>query len=73
MSTERGDAEIESVIADLLADMGRRWDPAYVRDVITQARADLSGQIVPSALPEMLDRLVRHRFAELDGQADVAS
>lgn len=64
---------VESVEAQLVAEYGDRWSTAYLADVINQARADLAGQIIPSALPEMLDRLVRHRLAELDGTNSAAS
>lgn len=40
-----------------------------VRDVIDQACADLRGQVLPEALPEMLHRLVRQRL-ELAGEPD---
>lgn len=57
--------DIDHVVTTLVAEFGEVWDPAYLNDVIAQAQHDLAGQIVATAMPEVLDRLVRHRLAEL--------
>jgi hypothetical protein len=55
------DDPIDAAVTRLAAEFRDRLGPQYIRTIVQLARADLSG-VPAGAVPEMVERLARHRL-----------
>jgi hypothetical protein len=55
------DDPVDAAVARLAAEFRDRLGPQYIRAIVQLARADLSG-VPAGAVPEMVERLARHRL-----------
>lgn len=60
-SDTRLDDSVDSAVDRLADEFRDRLGAQYVRRIVQLARADLSG-VPPTAMPELVERLARHRL-----------
>lgn len=56
----------DTTVHRLAAEFAGVHTPATVAAVVAEAGRDLAGQSSPAALPELLERLARHRLGSAD-------
>lgn len=64
-----GDVAIDREIGNLLADLAGTVPADVVRDVVSEVRHDLDGQVPAEAMPEFLHRCAVQRLRDRRGAA----